>query len=113
MNKKFRYFIAIPLTELESKHLGIFLKETRVLLDMKQCRLIEKTPHCDSTISDLERQCKNPYFQTIQNYLKGLGVEFYAFVPADTLAADAAFLKTELLLVKITPEELIEIRKSA
>lgn len=113
MEKKFRYFIAIPLSELESKHLGIFLKETRDLLDVKQCRIIEKTPHCDSTIIDLERRCKNPYFQTIQNYVKALGAEFYAFVPADALVSDVDVLKPELLLVKITPEELINIRKSA
>ena len=77
---------------------------------MQGCR---KTGYCDSTISDLERRRKNPKFYTIQSYLKALGVEFYAFVPADGFASDFALNKSEFILVQITHEELIQIRKSA
>ena len=79
MEKKFRYFMAIPLSDLDSKHPGYHLKKVRRLLNVKQCKVAENTDHCDSTISDLERRRKNPKFYTIQLYLKALGVEFYAF----------------------------------
>ena len=113
MEKKFRYFIAIPLADLEAKHPGHHLKSVRKFLNVKQCRVIEKTEHCDSTISDLERHRKNPKFYTIQNYLKALGVEFYAFIPADGLATVIEQDKSEFILVQITHDELMQIRKSA
>ena len=112
MEKKFRYFMAIPLSDLESKHPGYHLKKVRNLLDVKQCKVAEKTEHCDSTISDLERRRKNPKFYTIQNYLKALGVEFYAFVPADGFSSVTEQEKSEFILVQITHEELMQIRKS-
>ena len=113
MEKKFRYFMAIPLSDLESKHPGCHLKKVRNLLDVKQCKVAEKTEHCDSTISDLERRRKNPKFYTIQNYLKALGVEFYAFVPADDFSSVTEQERSEFILVQITHEELMQIRKSA
>ena len=113
MEKKFRYFMAIPLTDLEAKHPGYYLKRVRKLLDVRQCKVAEKTEHCDSTISDLERRRKNPKFYTIQNYLKALGVEFYAFVPADDFSSVTEQERSEFILVQITHEELIQIRKSA
>mgnify|MGYP003490669267 CR=1 FL=1 len=113
MEKKFRYFMAIPLSDLESKHPGYHLQKMRKLLDVKQCKVAEKTEHCDSTISDLERRRKNPKFYTVQSYLKALGVEFYAFVPANDLAIEAEQSKFEFILVQITHEELMQIRKSA
>lgn len=113
MEKKFRYFMAIPLTDLETKHPGHHLKKVRKLLDVKQCQLAEKTEHCDSTISDLERCRKNPKFYTIQNYLKALGVEFYAFVPADGLDTDSEHIKSKFVLVQITHEDLLQIKASA
>ncbi len=113
MEKKFRYFMAIPLTDLETKHPGHHLKRVRELLNVKQCQLTEKTTHCDSTISDLERRRKNPKFYTIQSYLKALGVEFYAFIPADGLASVIEQDKAEFILVQITHDELMQIRKSA
>ena len=113
MEKKFRYFMAIPLSDLESKHPGYHLQKMRKLLDVKQCKVAEKTEHCDSTISDLERRRKNPKFYTIQSYLKALGVEFYAFVPADGFSSASEQEKSEFILVQITHEELMQIRKSA
>ena len=113
MEKKFRYFMAIPLSDLDSKHLGYHLKKVRRLLNVKQCKIAENTDHCDSTISDLERCRKNPKFYTIQSYLKALGVEFYAFIPADGFASVSKEDKTEFILVQITHEELMQIRKSA
>ncbi|MBQ3172376.1 MAG: helix-turn-helix transcriptional regulator [Mailhella sp.] len=113
MEKKFRYFMAIPLSDLESKHPGYHLQKVRKLLDVKQCKVAEKTEHCDSTISDLERRRKNPKFYTIQSYLKALGVEFYAFVPADGVSSAINQEKSEFILVQITHEELMQIRKSA
>ena len=113
MERKFRYFMAIPLTDLESMHPGHHLKEVRKLLNVKQCKVAEKTEHCDSTISDLERRRKNPKFYTIQSYLKALGVEFYAFVPADGFSSAIKQEKSEFILVQITHEELMQIRKSA
>ncbi len=113
MEKKFRYFIAIPVKEMESKHLGYYLKQTRELLNIKQCKVTEKTIHSDSTISDLERHCKNPYFHTIQNYLNALGVELYALVPAEVLTSDDDVESEEIMMVQITLEELVKIKKSA
>ena len=113
MEKKFRYFMAIPLTDLEKVHPRHHLKEVRKLLNVKQCKVAEKTEHCDSTISDLERRRKNPKFYTIQSYLKALGVEFYAFVPADGLTSGNEPDKSEYTLVQITHEELMQIKKSA
>ena len=113
MEKKFRYFMAIPLSDLDSKHPGYHLKKVRRLLNVKQCKVAEKTEHCDPTISDLERRRKNPKFYTIQSYLKALGVDFYAFVPADGLTSGNDSDKSEYILVQITHEELIQIRKSA
>ena len=105
--------MAIPLSDLESKHPGYHLQKVRKLLDVKQCKVAEKTEHCDSTISDLERRRKNPKFYTIQSYLKALGVEFNAFVSADGLTSGNEPDKSEYILVQITYEELIQIRKSA
>ena len=113
MEKKFCYFMAIPLSDLESKHPGYHLQKVRKLLNVKQCKVAEKTEHCDSTISDLERRRKNPKFYTIQSYLKALGVDFYAFVPADGLTSGNESDKSEYILVQITHEELIQIRNSA
>ena len=113
MEKEFRYFMAIPLSDLDSKHPGYHLKKVRRLLNVKQCKIAENTDHCDSTISDLERRRKNPKFYTIQSYLKALGVEFYAFVPADGLTTVNDPDKSEYILVQITHEELMRIRKSA
>ena len=45
--------------------------------------------------------------------LKALGVEFYAFVPADGFASVSKEDKTEFIFVQITHEELMQIRKSA
>ena len=111
MEKKFRYFMAIPLSDLDSKHLGYHLKKVRRLLNVKQCKIAENTDHCDSTISDLERRRKNPKFYTIQSYLKALGVEFYAFVPANDLSVDGERFKASLQLVRITSDELMQIKK--
>lgn len=105
--------MAIPLSDLDSKHPGYHLKKVRRLLNVKQRNVAEKTDHCDSTISDLERSRGNPKFYTIQSYLKALGVEFYAFVPADGLASVNEPDKSEYILVQITHEELMQIRKSA
>ena len=105
--------MAIPLTEMESNHPGYHLKKVRQLLDVKQCKIAEKTEHCDSTISDLERRRKNPKFYTLQSYLKALGVEFYAFVPADDLAIETEQSKFEFILVQIPHEELVQITTSA
>ena len=113
MEKKFRYFMAIPLTDLETTHPGHHLKRVRKLLNVKQCRVTEKTEYCDSTISDLERRRKNPKFYTIQSYLKALGVEFYAFVPTDGFASDFELNNSEFVLVQITHDELMQIKKSA
>ena len=113
MEKKFRYFMAIPLSDLDSKHLGYHLRKVRRLLNVKQCKVAEKTDHCDSTISDLERRRGNPKFCTIQSYLKALGVEFYAFVPANDLAIEAEQSKFEFILVQIPHEELVQITNSA
>ena len=104
--------MAIPLSDLESKHPGYHLQKVRKLLDVKQCKVAEKTEHCDSTISDLERRRKNPKFYTIQNYLKALGVEFYAFVTAVGFSSVTEQEKSEFILVQITHEELMQIRKS-
>ena len=105
--------MVIPLSDLDSKHPEYHLQKVRKLLDVKQCKVAEKTEHCDSTISDLERRRKNPKFYTIQNYLKALGVEFYAFVPADGFSSVTKQEKSEFILVQITHEELMQIRKSA
>ena len=105
--------MAIPLSDLESKHPGYHLQKVRKLLDVKQCKVAEKTEHCNSTISDLERRRKNPKFYTIQNYLKALGVAFYAFVPADGFFSASEQERSEVILVQITHEELIQIRKSS
>jgi len=113
MDKEFHYLMTISLTELESNHLGYYLTLTRKLLNIKQCRVIEKTPHCDSTIIDLERQFKNPYFHTLHNYLKAIGLEFYAFVNADNLLPRTELSETPLMLVQVTPDELSKIRKNA
>ena len=113
MDKEFHYLMTISLTELESNHLGYYLTLTRKLLNIKQCRVIEKTLHCDSTIIDLERQFKNPYFHTLHNYLKAIGLEFYAFVNADNLLPRTELSETPLMLVQVTPDELSKIKKNA
>ena len=73
MEKKFRYFIAVPITDVETNHIGYHLKRLRDFLDVKQCAVIAHTAQCPSTISDIERHRKNPKFYTIQNYIKALG----------------------------------------
>ena len=45
--------------------------------------------------------------------LKALGVEFYAFVPADGFSSGIGQEKLGFILVQITREELMQIRKSA
>ena len=42
MERKFRYSMAIPLTDLEAKHPGYHLKEVRKLLNVKQCKVAER-----------------------------------------------------------------------
>ena len=113
MEKKFRYFIAVPITDVESNHIGYHLKRLRDFLDVKQCAVIAHTAHCPSTISDIERHRKNPKFYTIQNYIKALGAEFYAFVPADFLSADMDLTSSRFMMVQISPEELVKIKKSS
>ena len=113
MEKKFRYFIAVPITDLESNHIGYHLKRLRDFLNVKQCAVTEHTVHCPSTISDIEGHRKNPKFHTIQNYIKALGAEFYAFVPADFLSAEMTLTNSHFMVVQISPEELVKIKKSS
>lgn len=113
MEKKFRYFIAVPITDLESAHIGHHLRRLREFLDIKQCAAAANTEHSPSTISDMERHRKNPKFCTIQSYVKALGAEFYAFVPAGFLSADMDLTNSRLIMVQISPEELVKIKKSS
>lgn len=113
MEKNFRYFMAIPLSGLEQNHIGYYLKKARKILNLKQCRIAEKTMHHDSTISDLERYGRNPNFYTIQNYVKALGAEFYAFIPANDLSVDGEQAKASFQLVRIAADELMKIKETA
>ena len=113
MEKKFRYFLAIPLSNLEQNHIGYYLKKARKILNLKQCRIAEKTMHHDSTISDLERYGANPNFYTIQNYVKALGAEFYAFIPVNDLSVEGELSKSDFRLVRIASDELMKIMESA
>lgn len=113
MEREFRYLMAIPLTGLESNHIGYYLRRARKVLDLKQSYVAEKTVLCESTISDLERYGVNPNFTTIQNYMKALGLEFYAFIPANSLDSGGVWTKSEVILVQIASDELIKIKKSA
>ena len=112
MEKKFRYFIAVPITDLDSNHIGQHLKRLRKFLDVKQCTVAEHTEHWASTISDIERHGENPNFLTIQNYVKAIGAEFYAFVPADFLSSEAELTRTRFVLVQISQEELTKIKEN-
>ena len=113
MVKDFRYFIAVPITDLDAKHIGYHLKRLREFLGEKQRKIIENTSHCPSTISKMEKRGVNPQFNTIQSYIKALGAEFYAFVPANLFAAEFVSKHPEFIVVQITPEELRKIKEQA
>jgi len=108
MGENFRYFIAVPITSFESKHIGYHLKKLRIFLGKKQSSIAADTAHAPSTISDLERYGKNPNFNTIQDYIKSLGAEFYAFVPANFLSTEFDAAYSEFRLVQITSEKQLQ-----
>ena len=109
MRENFRYFIAVPITAFESKHIGYHLKKLRIFLGKKQNAIVANTEHASSTISDLERYGNNPNFNTIRDYVKSLGAEFYAFVPANFLSTGFDPTYSEFRLVQITSETLLQI----
>ena len=109
MGENFRYFIAVPITTFESKHIGYHLKKLRIFLGKKQSTIAANTTHASSTISDLERYGKNPNFNIIQGYVKSLGAEFYAFVPANFLSTGFDPIHPEFRMVQIASETLLQI----
>ena len=108
MERKFQYFRAITLTSLESNHVGHDLKRARKFLKLKQCHVADKTEHCTSTISDLERYGTNPNFNTVQNYVNALGVKLCVLVPVDDLNEDKNPASSDILLMQVTPEKLVK-----